>query len=74
MMQGPLSSRLLAERIRRGLTLQDAAREAGVDRHTLSRIERGTQGATGPTLRKLSEFYNIPVEEMLEEPVLSGKA
>jgi len=46
----------------------------GVDRHTLRRIELGTQEAQYPTLAKIADGYGVPVQELLEEPVVAGKA
>ncbi len=59
MVQESLAQRLRAERIRRGLTLVQAAEGAQIDRHTLSRVEKGIQVATGPTLSKLATFYEL---------------
>src|SRR5215208_908847 len=74
MMQGSLAVRLQALRARGGLTLTEASEQLGINRHTLSRLESGTQKPYGPTLKKLATGYGVPVEELLEEPVLSGKA
>jgi transcriptional regulator with XRE-family HTH domain len=72
MMQKSLATRLRLLRAQRGLTVKDAARQLGVDRHTLRRIELGTQEAQYPTLAKIAEGYGVPVEELLvseaEEP------
>jgi transcriptional regulator with XRE-family HTH domain len=67
-MQGTLAVRLQTLRARRGLTLTQASEELGINRHTLSRLEAGTQRPYGPTLKKLAEGYGVPVEDLIEEP------
>jgi transcriptional regulator with XRE-family HTH domain len=74
MTQKSLADRLRLLRAQRGLTVKDAAQQVGVDRHTLRRIELGTQEAQYPTLAKIADGYDVPVEELLEEPVAAGKA
>jgi transcriptional regulator with XRE-family HTH domain len=74
MTQKSLADRLRLLRAQRGLTVKDAAQRVGVDRHTLRRIELGTQEAQYPTLAKIADGYGVPVEELLEEPVVAGKA
>src|SRR5215210_6718037 len=75
MMQGSLAERLRVLRARRGFTLTEAAERAGVQRQTLALLERGERHPHTPTLHKLANGYGTPVEELLEEPVLSsGKA
>ena len=75
MMQESLASRLRLLRVQRGLTLQEASDEIGIDRHTLSSIERGTQRPHAPTLKKIAEGYGVAIENLLaqddlaEEPV-----
>ena len=74
-MQESLASRLRLLRVQRGLTLQEASDEIGIDRHTLSSIERGTQRPHAPTLKKIAEGYGVAIERLLvqddlvEEPV-----
>jgi transcriptional regulator with XRE-family HTH domain len=73
-MQGSLAERLRVLRAQRGLTLVEAAEETGVGRDTLSDLERGRRHPVMPTLTKIARGYGVPVEELLEEPVLVGKA
>ena len=71
MMQKSLAAKLRLLRAQRGLTVKDAAEQLSIDRHTLRRIELGTQEAQYPTLAKIAEGYDVPVEDLLgEEPVL----
>jgi DNA-binding XRE family transcriptional regulator len=74
MTQTSLAAKLRLLRAQHGLTIKDAAARLGVDRHTLRRIELGTQEAQYPTLAKIAQGYEVPVEDLLEEPTLAGKA
>jgi transcriptional regulator with XRE-family HTH domain len=70
-MQKSLAARLRVLRARKGLTLLAASEELGIDRHTLRDLELG-RGRTPryPTLAKIAEGYDVPVEDLLEkEPV-----
>jgi transcriptional regulator with XRE-family HTH domain len=74
MMQKSLAAKLRLLRAQRGLTVKDAAEQLGIDRHTLRRIELGTQEAQYPTLTKIAKGYGVPVEDLLEEPVPLAEA
>jgi transcriptional regulator with XRE-family HTH domain len=75
MMEGSLAAKLRVLRAQRGLTLTEAAERAGVQRQTLAFLERGERIPHTPTLTKIAKGYGVPVEGLLEEPVLSsGKA
>jgi transcriptional regulator with XRE-family HTH domain len=72
LMQRSLAARLRILRARKGLTLLAASEELGIDRHTLRDLELG-RGRTPryPTLAKIAEGYDVPVEDLLEkEPLL----
>ncbi len=73
-MQGTLARRLRVLRVERGLTLRDAEQLTGVDKDTLSKIERGMRHPQDVTLAKIAKGYGVPVEELLEEPVPLGEA
>ncbi len=73
MEQGSLAEKLRVLRARRGLSLLAASKQLGIDRHTLRRVELGVQEPQYPTLAKIAEGYDVPVEELLEEPVGAGK-
>src|SRR5215212_5706209 len=73
-MQESLGHRLRVMRAERGLSLREAARRAGVVKETISDIERGKTHPYDVTLAKLAQAYEVPIEELLEEPVLMGKA
>src|ERR687897_156636 len=72
LMQRSLAARLRVLRARKGLILVAASEELGIDRHTLRDLEFG-RGRTPryPTLAKIAEGYDVPVEDLLEkEPLL----
>jgi transcriptional regulator with XRE-family HTH domain len=71
-MQGSLAHKLRVLRAERGLTLREAAALTGVAKETISDIERGLRHPHDPTLAKIAKGYDVPVEELLEEPVLAG--
>jgi transcriptional regulator with XRE-family HTH domain len=73
-MQESLGHKLRLMRAERGLSLREAARRAGVVKETISDIERGHTHPYDVTLAKLAKVYDIPLEELLEEPALAGKA
>jgi transcriptional regulator with XRE-family HTH domain len=68
-MQESLGHRLRVMRAERGLSLREAARRAGMVKETISDIERGHTHPYDVTLAKLAKAYDVPVEELLEEPV-----
>jgi transcriptional regulator with XRE-family HTH domain len=74
LMQESLGHRLRLMRVERGLSLREAARRAGVVKETISDIERGHSHPYDVTLAKLAKVYEVPVEDLLEEPALAGKA
>jgi transcriptional regulator with XRE-family HTH domain len=69
-MHGSLPTRLRVLRAERGLTLRDAEHQTGVDKDTLSKIERGLRHPHDVTLAKIARGYGVPVEELLEQPAL----
>jgi transcriptional regulator with XRE-family HTH domain len=73
-MQESLGHKLRLMRAERGLSLREAARRAGVVKETISDIERGHTHPYDVTLAKLAKVYDVPLEELLEEPALAGKA
>jgi transcriptional regulator with XRE-family HTH domain len=74
MTQTSLGHRLRVLRAERGLSLREAASRTGVAKETISDIERGIRHPHDVTLSKLARGYGVPVGELLEEPVLAGKA
>ena len=74
MVHESLPPRLRVLRAREGLHLTEAADQIGIGRDTLSDLERGKRRPAYPTLKKIAKGYGVPVEELLEEPALAGKA
>jgi transcriptional regulator with XRE-family HTH domain len=74
LVQSTLARRLRVLRAERGLTLREAEQLTGVDKDTLSKIERGLRHPYDVTLSKLAKGYGVPVEELLEEPVPLAEA
>jgi transcriptional regulator with XRE-family HTH domain len=75
-MRGSLAERLRVLRAQRGLTLAEASKMIGVNRHTLRDLELGKREPYGPTLRKIAEGYGTTVSALLTEaePVPLGEA
>jgi transcriptional regulator with XRE-family HTH domain len=73
-MQESLGRKLRLMRAERGLSLREAARRAGVVKETISEIERGKTHPYDVTLAKLAHAYDVPLTELLEEPVPLGEA
>jgi transcriptional regulator with XRE-family HTH domain len=72
MMHESLPGKLRVLRARQGLTLIEAAEKVGIGRDTLSDLERGNRHPVMPTLAKIAKGYGVPVDELLEEPALTG--
>jgi transcriptional regulator with XRE-family HTH domain len=70
MMQESLAHKIRVLRAERGLTLREAASLTGVAKETINDIERGIRHPHDVTLAKLARGYEVPVEDLLEEPAL----
>ncbi len=73
-MQESLGRKLRIMRAKRGLSLREAARRAGMVKETISDIERGKTHPYDVTLAKLAQAYEVPVEDLLGETAVAGKA
>ena len=71
-MQDTLARKLRVLRAERGLTLREAAQRTGVDKDTLSKLERGIRHPHDVTISRLAKGYDVPVEDLLEDPALAG--
>lgn len=60
-----LGQRLRALRQRRGLSLTQAAAQAGISRSALSLVERTSQGLAPDTMRDLARVYGLTLTELL---------
>ncbi len=67
-MQDTLARKLRVLRAERGLTLREAEQQTGVDKDTLSKLERGVRHPQDVTLARIAKGYGVPVEELLKEP------
>jgi len=56
---------LLRERM--GFTQQEVANQIGVTRGNVSRWEVGTHIPRGATLQKISEFFGVPIDYLIDE-------
>lgn len=59
-------SLLLQKRLKRGLSIRHVAACTGIDKSTLSRMERG-QRLFADDLRRLARFYGCAMEDLLRE-------
>lgn len=71
--EGPVEPLNLGQRVRglrkeRGWTLEQAARQAGLARSTLSKIENGQMSPTYEALKKLAEGLTISVPQLFTPP------
>jgi transcriptional regulator with XRE-family HTH domain len=66
-MQDALARKLRLLRAERELTLREAAERTGVDKGTLSMLERCVRHPHAVTLARLARGYGVPVELLLEE-------
>lgn len=60
-----LGQRLRALRQRRGLSLTQAAAQAGISRSALSLVERTSQGVGPATMRNLARVYGLTLTEIM---------
>ena len=60
-----LGQRLRALRHRRGLSLTQAAAQAGISRSALSLVERTSQGVGPATMRNLARVYGLTLTELV---------
>lgn len=74
MTHGSLALKLRVLRAKEALTIEQAAARARVTPETISDAERGRRHPYLPTLRKLAEAYDVPVEELLAEEPDSARA
>ncbi len=70
---GPVEPLNLGERVRdlrkaRGWTLEQAAKQAGLARSTLSKIENGQMSPTYDALKKLATGLDIPIPQLFTPP------
>ena len=71
MMHGSLARKLRVLRAERGLSVREVEAISGVAKETVSQIERGERHPLDRTLAKLARVYDVPLDDLLEEPVQS---
>lgn len=60
-------------RVKRGLSQEALAVDAGVDRSYVGRIERGVENPTAETLERLARALEVPVADLLAVPKATEK-
>ncbi len=60
-------------RVKRGLSQEALAVDAGVDRSYVGRIERGVENPTAETLERLAGALDVPVADLLAVPKATEK-
>jgi transcriptional regulator with XRE-family HTH domain len=60
-------------RVKRGLSQEALAVDAGVDRSYVGRIERGVENPTVETLERLAAVVDVPVADLLAVPKANEK-
>ena len=60
-----IGSRLATARVRRGLSLKEAADRIGHSTDFLAHIESGTEAPASDTLQRLAEAYGCSASELL---------
>jgi transcriptional regulator with XRE-family HTH domain len=68
-MHGSLARKLRVLRAERGLSVREVESLSGVAKETVSRAERGERQPLDRTLAKLARLYEVPLDDLLEEPL-----
>ena len=69
MPEGSLAYRLRVARLEKGLTLREAAKVTGVDKATISAVERNKRKPFDVTLSRLAKGYGVSISQLVEEPI-----
>jgi transcriptional regulator with XRE-family HTH domain len=69
MPEGSLAYRLRVARLENGLTLREAAKVTGVDKATISAVERNKRKPFDVTLSRLAKGYGVSISQLVEEPI-----
>ena len=69
MLEGSLAYRLRVARLEKGLTLREAAKVTGVDKATISAVERNKRKPFDVTLSRLAKGYGVSISQLVEEPI-----
>jgi transcriptional regulator with XRE-family HTH domain len=60
-----IGDNIRAARTRAGLTQEQVAHQAGIERHTLNRIEQGHSSARLDTLILIADVIGVPLAELV---------
>lgn len=52
----------------KGITQEEMAKEIGISRSALSRIETGSYSPSAKTMGKISNYLNVPIGEIFFNP------
>lgn len=69
MPEGSLAYRLRVARLEKGLTVREAAKVTGVDKATISAVERNKRKPFDVTLSRLAKGYGVSISQLVEEPI-----
>ena len=69
MPEGSLAYRPRVARLEKGLTLREAAKVTGVDKATISAVERNKRKPFDVTLSRLAKGYGVSISQLVEEPI-----
>ncbi|PWW08520.1 DNA-binding XRE family transcriptional regulator [Paenibacillus cellulosilyticus] len=67
-----IGNRISYIRKHRGITQKQLADALGIDRASLSQIETGRYSPRAETIRKLSDFFQLPIGDLFYNPSLPG--
>jgi len=65
-----IGNRIARARKLRGVTQQQLADALGIDRASLSQIETGRYSPRADTIRKLSDYFQLPIGDLFFNPTL----
>lgn len=68
-----LSERLKKARTSQGITQEYVAKQLYVSRQTVSRWEQGKTLPNIHVIKKLSEIYNVSIEDLVNETIIEKK-
>src|SRR5690349_10740178 len=66
MTQNEIGKRVVAERVRLGMSQEELAGESLLSLRTIQRIESGQTSPRGDTLKRLAGVLKVPVEELID--------
>ncbi|EFM09199.1 transcriptional regulator, XRE family [Paenibacillus curdlanolyticus YK9] len=70
--EAAIGNRISRIRKHRGITQQQLADALGIDRASLSQIETCRYSPRAETIRKLSDFFQLPIGDIFFNPLLEA--